>query len=137
VIFLRIVCDSGRDRDDEGEKACNAEQVEGEFGGIYSEAAQAGWRDKVCLQARHGTVGSRQRPCWIGGRVQRTGEFNNNMVWADLKRFEEVLAVENERRCLSGPLRTLDVVLFELWQPCGLTAFLDTFCAFVILLSRQ
>ena len=36
------------------------------------------------------------------------------MVWADLKRFEEVFAVEKERRCLNGPLRTSDVVLFEL-----------------------
>lgn len=61
MIFLRIVCGLGRDRDDEGEKACNAEQVEGEFGGIYSEAAQGGWRGKVCLWARHRTVGSRQR----------------------------------------------------------------------------
>jgi hypothetical protein len=30
--------------DDQDEKACNSEQVEGEFGGIDSEAAQGGWR---------------------------------------------------------------------------------------------
>jgi hypothetical protein len=59
VIFLRITCGSGRDNDDEGEKACNAEQVEGEFGAIYGEAAQGGWRGKVCLWARQRTAGSR------------------------------------------------------------------------------
>jgi hypothetical protein len=47
-----------------------------------------------CVWARYRTVGSRERYGWIGGRIQRTGEFNNNMVWADLKRFEEVFAVE-------------------------------------------
>ena len=58
MIFLRITCGSGQGHDDEDEKVCNAEEVEGEFGAIYSEAAQSGWRGKVCLWATQRTVGA-------------------------------------------------------------------------------
>jgi hypothetical protein len=37
--------------DDEDEKAYNAEQVDGEFGRIDSEAAQGEWRGKVGYMA--------------------------------------------------------------------------------------
>ena len=83
---MRITYESGRDYDDEGEKACNAEQVKGDFGAIYGEAAQGGWRSKVCLWAMQRTVG-RERHSWIGGRIQRTREFSNDMMLGGLEKI--------------------------------------------------
>jgi hypothetical protein len=54
--------------DDEDKKAYNAEQVDGEFGRIDSEAAQGEWRGKVGYMAEAPYCWERTAP-WPGWRI--------------------------------------------------------------------